>query len=483
MPLTDQQIKYLLTSFCALTVVSLLVGIAGYWYFLAGIPAVLLFAYIAVVDFKKIFFLLFALLPFTVEVWLPNGTVTDIPTEPMQVLLMGIYFLYVLKNGQKLNSRFIKHPITLFLLLHLAWMFLTVITSEDFIISFKFYLAKIWYVTTFFFLAGVLMKTEKDVKILIWCVLFPLLITIFYVLFNHSKVGFSFAEVNSAMAPFYRNKVAYACTLAVFLPFMWFARKWYKRWSWQWFILAGATLIMLVGVQFSYTRAAYITLVMAVGAYFVVKWRLMKAVLVLSVVFAIFFIDNVITENNYLNSKPEYNKTVTHDKFDDLLSATTDGTDVSTMERVYRWVAGGHMVADKPYFGFGPSTFTKYYKQYTLFGFTTYVSDNDELSGIHCYYLMTAVEQGIIGALLFIALVMVVLLKGEQVYHQTESEERKRVVMIAILTTVVIDGLLLMNDMVETDKVGSFFFLCMALIVNADLYNEKCRMKNKELRI
>ena len=158
-------------------------------------------------------------------------------------------------------------------------------------------------------------------------------------------------------------------------------------WSWQWFVLGCATLIMLVGVQFSYTRAAYITLVMAVGAYFVVKWRLMKIVLAFSIAFALFFIHNVTEQNNYLNSKPEYNKTVTHDKFDDLLSATTDGTDVSTMERVYRWVAGGHMVADKPYFGFGPSTFTKYYKQYTLFGFTTYVSDNDELSGIHCYYL------------------------------------------------------------------------------------------------
>ena len=76
---TDQQTKFLLTSFCALTVVSLIVGIAGYWYFLAAIPPALLLAYVAVVDFKKIFFLLFAMLPFTVEVWLPNGTVTDVP--------------------------------------------------------------------------------------------------------------------------------------------------------------------------------------------------------------------------------------------------------------------------------------------------------------------------------------------------------------------------------------------------------------------
>ncbi len=473
MSISVQQAKYLLTGFCTLLVISLLVGIAGYWYFLAGIPAVLLLAYVAVVDFKKIFFLLFAMLPFTVEVWLPNGTVTDIPTEPMQVLLMGIYFLYVLRNGRVMTPGFIKHPITLLLLLHLCWMFLTVLTSESFIISFKFFLAKIWYVTTFFFLAGTLMKTERDLRILIWCVLFPLCITIFYVLIKHAGYGFSFEYVNKAMAPFYRNKVAYACTLSVFLPFVWFARKWYKVWSWKWLLLIAVAVLMVVGVQFSYTRAAYITLAMAVGAYFVVKWRLMKLVLGLATILMVFFIINVTHNNNYLDSQPDYDKTITHTEFDDLLSATTKGQDVSTMERVYRWVAGWQMVASKPHLGFGPGTFTKYYKQYSLFGFTTYVSDNKELSGIHCYYLMTAVEQGIIGALLFLALVYFVLLKGEQVYHRTASPGRKRVVMMAILTSVVIDGLLLMNDLVETDKIGSFFFLCMALIVNEDLRNRK----------
>ncbi|HFA50039.1 MAG TPA: O-antigen ligase domain-containing protein [Bacteroidetes bacterium] len=465
----------MLIGFSAITVGCLLVGIAGGWYFLAAVPAALLLGYVAVVDFKKVFYLLFALLPFTVEVWLPNGTVMDVPTEPMQVLMMGIYFLYVLRRGREMGSGFIKHPVTLLLLLHLSWLFLTVITSETFIISFKFFLAKIWYVTTFFFVAGTLMKTERDVRTLVWCVMLPLCATILFVLSKHAASGFSFAEVNFAMSPFYRNKVAYACTLTVFLPFAWYARKWYPKWSWKWTVIVAATLLILVGVQFSYTRAAYITLVMAIGAYWVVKWRLMKLALGGAAVLMLLFILNLLHNNNYLDDKPVYEKTITYDKFDDLLDATTKGKDVSTMERVYRWVAGGRMMADKPFFGFGPGTFTKYYKSYTLFGFTTYVSDNEELSGIHCYYLMTGVEQGFVGALLFIALVFFVLLKGEQVYHQTTSPGRRRIVMMAILTSVIIDGLLLMNDLVETDKIGSFFFLCMALIVNADLENRKTR--------
>ena len=326
-------------------------GIAGYWYFLVAIPAGLLFVYLAVVDFKKIFFLLFALLPLTVEVWLPNGVVTDLPTEPMQVMLMGIYFLYVLKSGKNMSADFLRHPITLLLLLHVGWLFFTAITSESFIISFKFFLAKVWYVTTFFFLAGTIMRKEKDVKTLVWVVLIPLLFTVVYVLVRFAALGFSFAEVNSVMYPFYRNKVAFACMVSIFVPFVWFARGWYKKYSIKWWMLSGAFLVLMLAVQYSYTRAAYVTLFMALLSYFVIRWRLMKIALSGAVLFAMLFIFSMVHENNYLDQKPTYEKTITHEDFDDLLSATTKGTDVSTMERVYRWVAAGQMVAEKPWLG------------------------------------------------------------------------------------------------------------------------------------
>ena len=473
MTLADQQTRTLLIGFSAITVASLLVGAAGNWWFLAGIPALALYGYLALVDFRKIFYLLFFFIPLTVEVWLPNGTVTDMPTELMTVLLMVIYFVYTLRNGRNLRSDFLKHPITLALLLHLGWLFVTAITSQDLLISVKFSLAKIWYVTTFFFLAGSILKEEKDLRMLTWVVLVPLVGTVFYVLVKHAAIGFSFAEVHTIVQPFYRNKVAYACMLSIFLPFVWFTRQMYRTWSWQWTILAGVTLLLLVGIQYSYTRAAYLTLGMAVGAYFVIKWRLMKPVLAGAAILAVLYVVGMVRHNSYLDHKPVYEKTITHEDFGDLLNSTTKGQDVSTMERVYRWVAGGHMLGERPLLGFGPGTFTAFYKTYTLHGFRTYVSDNTEGSGIHCYYLMTAVEQGYIGALLFVALVFIVLLKGEIIYHQTADPDRKRLVMMVMLTTVVIDGLLLMNDLVETDKIGSFFFLCMAVLVNVDLANKK----------
>ena len=36
------------------------------------------------------------------------------------------------------------------------------------------------------------------------------------------------------------------------------------------------------------------------------------------------------------------------------------------------------------------------------------------------------------------------------------------------LSLVIIDALCLINDMVETDKVGAFFFMGMAILVNLE---------------
>ncbi len=472
MTAVDRQTRMLLTTFGFLLVGSVVAAMAGQWYFLLAIPALVLYVFVAIVDFRKLFFLLLACLPITMEVWLPNGTVTDVPTEAMMVVLTGIYLLYVVQRGADMKAGFLRHPITLLLLIHLAWMFFTTLTSHDFIVSLKFFLAKIWYVTPFYFLAGSLLRKEKDLKAVVWVVLPTLLFTVVYVLVRHASYGFSFADVYKVMSPFYRNKVMYACMLVVFMPFVWYALGWYRKYGLVWWVLAGSLVLMLIGVQFSYTRAAYLALILAAGAYWVIRFRLMRMALALAVLLVIGFLAMQLHDRAWLDEKPEFEKAITHERFDELLEATTNKQDVSLMERVYRWVAGAQMVADQPLTGFGPGTFTRFYKSYTVEGFRTYVSENEEGSGIHCYYLQTAVDQGVPGGLIFIALVFVVLLKAEQIYHQTGDLVRRRIVLMASLSFVIIVLLLLMNDLVETDKIGSFFFMCMAILVNQDLENK-----------
>jgi O-antigen ligase len=180
---------------------------------------------------------------------------------------------------------------------------------------------------------------------------------------------------------------------------------------------------------------------------------------------SIISISYLLYENNYLLLTPDYNKTITHKDFDNLVSATTKGEDISTMERVYRWVAGIHMIKEKPFFGFGPGSFYTFYKSYTVSSFKTYVSDNPDHSTVHNYFLLTWIEQGIVGFMIFIALCFMVLIVGEKVYNDTSNKEDRAFVLAAIMSFVVILLLNLINDMIETDKVGPFFFLSMAIII------------------
>ncbi len=174
-------------------------------------------------------------------------------------------------------------------------------------------------------------------------------------------------------------------------------------------------------------------------------------------------------------------QTVAHTELADIVSSTSELKDVSTMERYYRWIAGVQMIAEKPIFGFGPGNFYHFYKAYTLSRFSTYVSNNPEKSGIHNYYLMTALEQGLIGLIIFLALIYYTIIYGEKVYHQTVERKRKDLVMAAMLSTIIIDAFLIMNDMIETDKVGSFFFFNIAIIVILDLLNQKEKEKGDKI--
>jgi len=446
-----------------------------------ALPAALLILYISVVDFRKLFYLLFFMIPFTTEVELPGGLQLDLPGEPLTIGLMLIYVVYLLFNAKSISKDFFTHPITKVLFVHFLWIAVTTLISNDLLISSKFLLAKTWYVITFYMLAAHVLQGKKEIKLFFWGIFIAILLTIVVITLRHAMVGFRFDMINKVVGPFYRNKVAYASILSVFLPLVVFIRADYRRWHWKRMLCTLGILAFLVGIYLTYTRTAYLCVAIAFGAYFIVKYRLTKLTLGTGSALAVLALVVLLVGNTYLDFAPEYKKTVAHKDFDSLISATAKGQDVSTMERVYRWVAAFQMIGEKPVLGFGPGTFYSLYKNYAVSSFSTYVSDNPEKSGVHCYYLMTAVEQGLIGLLIFLLLCFVVMLKGEEVYHRKDLDPfTKRIVMAATLGFICIAAINIVNDMVETDKVGSFFFVYMALIVNIDIKSKQQRLEGAE---
>ncbi len=465
----------------SLILVSVFAALATETYFLIVLPMFVAGAWVTLADYKKIFYLLFISIPISIDMDLPGGLALNVFTEPLQILLTGVVLVLILRNARSISTEYVKHPITMALLLHLTWMAITVFFSTDMVVSVKYLLAKTWFVLPSFCLTIKLVRSVEDVKTIIWCVLLPLLFTISVILVRHAAIGFSFDGVNFILGPFYSNHVLYASMIAVMFPFVWFMRKWYTSFSFTWWILAFAFLVMIIGIYLSYTRATMASVFIVFGMYYIVKWRLSKPAFLLAIVglFSLFFWLGY--KNNFMNYTPNFERTVTHQSFDNLLEATLKGQDISIAERYYRWIAGLYMVGERPVLGYGPASFYNRYRAFTVSSFRTYVSDNEEQSGIHNYFLMILVEQGVPGLFFFLFFSFVLFAKGEEIYHRQKDEQSKHMVMSAILSLSILYSLLVINDMVEADKIGVIYFFCVGLLVKFDLLEKVQGKKNNAL--
>ncbi len=462
--------------FGSITIASLLLAIATEIYLLAAIPLIFLLAYTTIADYRTVYLLMLACLPLSTEFYFPNGLATDLPTEPIIIGLMLVFLFLVLYEQNIVEARFLKHPITLLLLLHFSWIAITTITSSQIIFSTKYLLAKTWYIIVFYFFAGSLFRQEKQIKTAFWWILIPLLFTLVYVNLRHAQYGFSFEDIYKVLHPFYRNHVIYACLMVIFFPFVWYALYWYWEQPKIKWLLIISIIFLLVSIYFSYTRAAYVALLIMPIGYLILRLKLIPVAIIVGVLSVSGGIIFLAKQNKYLAYAPNYERTITHTEFNSLLEATYNLEDISTMERFHRWVAAFFMIKEKPLLGFGPGNFYSFYTPFTVNSFRTYVSDNPEQSGIHNYYLMVAVEQGIIGLLIFLLLCSYVLWKSQVIYYQTSDKIRRTFIIATFFAFIIICIVQTMNDLIETDKVGAFFFICMSILVNLDLRNQSKRI-------
>ncbi len=446
------------------------------------IPPALLVGYVAIVNVRHFYYLFFFLLPFSVELYLPNGLGTDLPSEPLMIGLSFSAILLFLTSLHKIPQKYIYHPLVLILLSHVGWVFVTSITAQNQVISIKYLIAKLWYIIPFFFYPLFLFRGKKEIIKCFKFFFIGMSLAALYVMVRHATMGFSFDMINRAGSPIFRNHVAYAAIMALSLPFAWALKNQSncsKKESLMW---SGLIVFFLIAIYLTYTRAAYVTVLMAIAAYYVIRSNYTKQAILASVLIAAVSITYYLNDNKYLDLAPEYERTISHDKFGNLISATYKMEDLSTMERVYRWVAGYHMIKDKPIVGFGPGNFYDNYQAYSVSSFKTYVSFNPDKSGIHNYFLMCFVEQGALGFFIILFLVLYSVILGSQVYHKTENEDNKKIIMAAILSLIVIDAFILINDLLETDKVGTFFFLNLAILIIFDLKTKNATSISKETK-
>lgn len=416
---------------------------------------------------EKVFLLLLFSLPFSFEFRFGPQLGTDVPDEGL-MLLVSFFFLAAWIHKPKLLSLpALRHPLVLLLIVSFAWIMLTALFSVNPAVSLKYLLAKGWYAGAFVLAPLIFFADKKNFLTAVKILAAAMALVSLIILYRHYQTGFHFATVNDAVHPFFRNHVNYSamlvCLLPVFAACAIHAEPGKKRP--QIILLMG---ILLAALYFSYARGAWLALLAGVFSWWLIKRKWLIPFYIAVIMMVIIAFSWLRAGDRYLRYAHDFKTTIFHENFSEHLVATYKLKDVSTAERFYRWIAGVRMIKDNWLTGYGPNTFYENYRGYAVPAYKTWVSDNPDRSTVHNYYLLTAVEQGIPGLLILLVLLGAMLYYAQRLYHRVKDRVFKTAAMV---TGVILTMLMLLNflsDLVETDKIGSLFFLCLATLVTID---------------
>jgi O-antigen ligase len=437
------------------------------WYH-SLLPAFIPFIFLLVPAIIKrpvlLFYLLLIAIPLSTEYKFTDTLGTDFPDEFLMITATVIFILMITNDPSLPGKKLFRHLLFALLLIHFCWILVCTVYSTNVLLSVKYVLAKIWYIIAFVLLPPLFLKTKRSILIAAWCLLVPMLLIAFTGMLRHAAVGFSFEKINSTLTPFFRNHVNYGAMLVCMLPVATAAIYLSKHKSGRhWAILA--FLIFLPALILSYSRGAWLSVIVALMAIGAVKknaihWMFLS-IIILITIFAVWLANN----NKYLDFRPDFAKTIFHTDFQQHLAATYHGRDLSTAERFYRWTSVKNLVVAKPLTGVGPNNFYDNYKPFATAVFKTYVSDNKEHSTVHNYFLLLLTEQGIVGVVIFTALLFGMFWYLQKIYHDAQDAFYKTfaLTITAILAMIVTVNSL--SDLIETDKIGSLFFLCLGCIL------------------
>jgi len=437
-------------------------------YIFALLPFAGLFLLAGWQSMQLVFLLLLFSLPFSMEYQVQETLGTDLPDELLMWLVSALFFCYWLYKPRAISRQVWSHPLIVVLLLSIIWAMVCSLFSTQPLLSVKFLLAKGWYIGAFVIAPLILFRRKQMIRMAGWALSGAMIIVSVITLIRHGLYGYSFATINLALEPYFRNHVNYSAMLVCVIPIVAGYRSAVtsipkKK------ITRVILILLLLALFLSYARGAWLALFAGIF----VSWLIRKKRIVIAYVTLIMLVIAALfwmkADDRYLDFAHDYNTTIWHSNFREHLAATYYGKDVSTEERFYRWIAGLRMINDNWLTGYGPNSFYNNYKSYTIPAFKTWVSDNPEHSTVHNYFLLTAVEQGIPGLLLFILLAGCLLYYSQYLYHRISDDFYKRVTM----TMGIIMGMFLtvnfLSDLIETDKIGSLFFLCLSMLVIVDL--------------
>lgn len=439
------------------------------------VPYALIVLYVAIFYTEYTFFFIIAATPLSVNIEeFADGFGLFLPTEP---LLFGTTLLLLLQalKYPVFPSYLKSSPIIWAVSFYLLWIFISSIASEHPLVSYKFLLAKLWFIVPVLLYGSGIFINLKKVKWFFWLFIVSMVIAMIYTVFTHSLYAFGEKESHWVMWPFFKDHTIYGAIVALVFPLIFALYFSKKHTPLVQLILLCFLGINLIALYFSYTRAAWLSVILGAGIWILIRFKVKFSLLVSVAVIAIGFVwiswDAI--QQNLERNKFEH---TTEEFGERLQSATNVTTDASNLERINRWSCALAMFEERPIMGFGPGTYAFEYARFQDPENLTIISTNfGDMGNAHSEYLGALAEMGIIGLLSFLGIVGAIFYTSIMVYNRiplTDSGTRILILsMIMALSTYFIHAFL--NNFLDTDKAAVPIFGMCAMIIALGLQQQK----------
>jgi O-antigen ligase len=397
-----------------------------------------------------------------------------VPTEP---LLFGFLILLLLLQIQKqvVPSKIWQNQLVWAIGLYLFWILITSITSTQPITSLKFLLSKIWFIVPILGFGSSIFQDKKNIQRFLWLFVIGMMLVITYTLIVHASYRFGEKEGHWVMWPFFKDHTIYGAIVALIVPLvfgLYFSKKHAPLIQ---AILFGFIGVTLLGLYFSYTRAAWLSVFAAMGVWalirFKIKFSWLAGIVLVAGTILFFSWDSLQMELE--RNKSEH---TTEEFGEKLQSATNVTTDASNLERINRWSCAIEMFKERPIVGFGPGTYAFEYARFQDPENLTIISTNfGNLGNAHSEYLGPMAEMGFLGILAMLLIVAAIFYKGITLYNRWPKEDREirtlLLAMILSLTTYFVHGIL--NNFLDTDKAAVPIWGMCAVFIALEMSLEK----------
>lgn len=392
----------------------------------------------------------------------------SLPSEALMITVTMVFFARILYD-LRINRDFLKHPISIAILVYLGWMLITCLTSARPVISLKAFASKLWFITScYWFFMQMVDDDLKNAVRYFNCYALGLAIIVSITTYLHALSGFDEHYAHYVMSPFYNDHTAYGAALAFMIPlsvgFIFLPES--KLHHKIFYIII--SLILLTGFYLSFSRAAWISLVASVGVLIILKLRIKLSWLISGglIIGTLLFVyaDDILYKMSR-NSQDSSGNFVEH-----VQSMSNISTDASNMERINRWTAAFGMIKERPVFGWGPGTYQFEYAPFQVGYYRTIIStDFGDGGNAHSEYIGPGAESGIPGALSVFAIVFLFLYYGIKTYIYSDDKTLKVLSLCMTLSLISYYTHGVFNNFLDTDKLSVIVWAAMAVITICDV--------------